>query len=464
MSFTLGKVYGIPIRLDYSWFIIFLLIVWTVGFDLMPVSYPGLNFTEYLAIGLICSLSLFASILLHELAHSIVAKRNGLNISRITLFLFGGVSEMTEEARNARTEFKVAIAGPLTSIVLAIFLNIAWLETSRANASPLLVAPLQYIGWVNEVVAAFNLIPAFPMDGGRVLRSVIWWRNGDIMKSTITAATVGRWIAYLIMAAGVFYLFFGSLFTGLWLILIGWFVSSGASSSVTQLMLEQQMSKTTAGQIMTPNPYTVPPDMTLSQLHNEMTRLQHNGYPVVQDGKFIGSITIEDFRKVKKELWDATKVADVMTPRDSLVTVTADENGARILHLMGQSRQGRIFVVDTSGNLIGIITKSDVLRMIQSQGLPYPAGIEHVRAISVSKGMYFEIFELQEEDSDWVAHYQADSLQLVRVWVDVDQQGRRIKKFTFQALKEGTYQILLQELAPQGKQKVVRYTINVTQS
>ena len=203
MAIKIGSFYGIPLYLDYSAFKIFALIAYTVGFGLMPTSYPNLSTIEYISIGILSANQLFVSIIVHELAHSIVAKRNGLKIGKITLYLLGGVSEMEEEPPNAGLELKMSAAGPLTSIAIAVACFFGWVASVNSNAPALIQGPVYYSFLVNAIVAGFNLIPAFPMVGGRILRSLIWRRNNDMMKSTRTAATIGRGFAYLIMFAGI---------------------------------------------------------------------------------------------------------------------------------------------------------------------------------------------------------------------------------------------------------------------
>ncbi|MDG6933127.1 MAG: site-2 protease family protein [Nitrososphaerota archaeon] len=473
MSLTVGRIYGIPIQIDYSWFIIFLLIAWTVGFDLMPINYPGLGFLDELVIGVVSSLALFASVLIHELAHSVVAKRSGMKITRITLFLFGGVSEIADEPSTANLELKMALAGPLTSLALAGVLNAAWFLSVFVNASVLIQAPLQYIAWVNEVVAAFNLIPAFPMDGGRVLRSLIWRRNGDLLASTRSAASVGRAISYVIMGIGAFFLIFLlEIFTGLWLLLIGWFIASGARSSLSQLIIEEGMKKSTAREMMSSKVDVVQPNLTLSDLHDMIIRQGHNGYPVIEDGQLVGCVTIDDFRKVKKEEWGNVFVKDVMTPRSEVPTVGMDESGQVVVHLMNSSRLGRVIVVDSQGKLAGIITRSDVLRMMQMREA---AAIETVavhssrqKIMSVNSGMYFELQEQLMQGYDWVAEFDPNFFQLARSWVDAGVQGVMIKKFNFLAMRPGTSTITLHQIAQPTPSRpatrggiYVRYTISI---
>jgi Zn-dependent protease/predicted transcriptional regulator len=472
MSFTVGRIYDIPIQIDYTWFIIFLLVVWTVGFDLMPLNYPGLGFTDELVIGVISSFALFGSVLIHELAHSIVAKRSGLKITKITLFLFGGVSEIAEEPSTANLELKMALAGPLTSLALAGILYGAWLLSVYGNLSVLIRAPLQYIGWVNEVVAAFNLIPAFPMDGGRVLRSLFWRRNGDILSSTRSAASVGRAISYAIMAIGVFYLFEIDIFSGLWLLLIGWFIANGARTSLTQLIMEEGLKRSTAKEMMTSKVEIVHPSMSLADLHDLMVKQGHNGYPVVENDELVGCVTIDDLKKVKKEDWGSVPIRSVMTPRSGLIAVGLEESGQVVLHLMNSSKVGRIMVLDSQGKLAGIITRSDVIRVMQTQEARVMGSLvaqsPRQKIMTVDAGMYFELQEPIGQDYDWVAEFDPGFFQLARSWVDQGAQGVPLKRFNFLAIHPGTSTITLHQIPNVGSSqssvrgsRYVKYVITV---
>jgi Zn-dependent protease/CBS domain-containing protein len=446
MAIQIGKIVGIPIALDYSWFVIFLLIAWTVGFNLMPITYPGLSNLEYASIGLLSSTLLFASVLIHELAHSIVAKRNGIQIRRITLFLFGGVSEIAEEPGNPSLELRVAIAGPLTSVALALISALLWQLSVSAHASALIQAPFQYSMLVNGVVAGFNLIPAFPMDGGRVLRSLLWRSNGDIRRSTITASRVGRAFAYIMIFGGVFAIFYVDVVTGLWLILIGWFMSSGAQGALGQTILQLDLQGVRAAEIMTRTIDSVTPDLTLDRLSLQFINLKHNGFPVVADGQLVGCVTAGDLRKVKGDIWPSKTVREIMTPREKLVTMNQNEAAKNAVSMMNQNRIGRIFVLDDEGKLAGIITRTDVLRIIQAKeatpfilerfgeagGIPFTAEL----------GMYFTLQQPNVEGFEWV--YESNpQVQLISEGTDKDVTGRETKRFTFQAKAKGRYVVKL---------------------
>lgn len=449
----IGTIGGIPLYLDYSWFLIFALIAYTVGFGLMPVDYPGLPSLEYLAIGLLSAFLLFVSIVVHELAHSIVAKKNGLKIGRITLYLLGGVSEMEEEPPTASLELKTSAAGPLTSIAIAVGCLLGWIASVHLRAPVLIQGPLQYSYLVNALVSVFNLIPAFPMDGGRILRSLLWMRNNDMMKSTAEASQIGRVIAYIIMFAGVYFLVFVNLFDGLWFILIGWFVSSGASSEMNQLRMQRDLANLKADDIMTRIVDSVSPDITLSELSSEFMTHKHNGFPIVdKSGEVLGCVAAQDLRRVDRNRWDTTFVRDVMIPKEKLVTVKESDSAQQVATLMSRNQIGRVFVLNDSGRLAGIVTRSDIIKIIKVQesilGEPgrESQSSEKEFQISVEVGMMFLIEAPPFPGgsvSAWSASFDTAAFILVSQRV-VQLSGRgQTTQYTFQALQKGIFSIVL---------------------
>jgi Zn-dependent protease/CBS domain-containing protein len=440
----MGKISGIPIALDYSWFIIFLLIAWSVGFGMAPTEYPGLGAVEYFVIGLLASVLLFVSIVVHELAHSIVAKRNGLKIRQITLFIFGGVSQMEEEPRTASLELRMSLAGPLTSVVLAVVLYFAWLASVYTRANPLVGVPLNYAALVNGIVAAFNLIPAFPLDGGRVLRSLLWRRNGDLLRSTATSVKAAKFVAYTMMLIGGVFMFTVDVVSGLWFILIGWFVVSGAQGEMAQMMLQQELSNLRAADIMTRKVDSVPPDMTLDRLQEEFFRLKHNGFPVLSGSELQGCVTVDDLKKAKRDRWPATKVSDVMTPRENLAVMAEDDPSTKALQLMGSRAIGRVFVIGKDGRISGIVTRSDVIRAAQLQQLAAtPGGGLMGGSFTVERGMGFILEQPAFEGTRWKAVYDATQVELVSERGAKHTDGREYSQFVFEASKPGILSISL---------------------
>jgi Zn-dependent protease/CBS domain-containing protein len=453
LSVKIGNIQGIPIVLNYSWFIIFILIAVTVGYGLMPANYPGLSELAYLTIGISSSILLFASVLLHELAHSLVAKRNKLKIKRISLFLLGGVSEMEEEPQTPSLELKMAAAGPATSALLTVIVGLLWYGANLVHLPAIIEAPLQYTALINGIVTAFNLIPAFPMDGGRILRSIIWNRSKDMLDATRKAASAGRWIAYALIAVGIFIGFSTDFITGFWLILIGWMVSSGAQNSLAQTMIRQDLAGLRVSQVMTRAIDSVPPEMTLQQLHDEFLRLKHNGFPVMSGQDFVGCVTTDDLKKVHKDAWNSTPVSQVMVPRDKIVTIKPDEQVIKSISVMNDNRVGRLFVLDENGKLSGIITRSDVLKAIQArEGAQTSSSLG--RTFSVGQGMYFVLEQqVPKGGKKWTASYSQEEMLLTGEKTDDE-----IQKFTFQALKVGTFKIRLSDSV-----RTIEYTVVVSQ-
>lgn len=469
MPIRLGRIAGIPIALDYSWFVIFFLITWSVGFAIMPAEYPGMGTLAYAAMGLVASFLLFASILVHELAHSVVARRNGLKIGRITLFLFGGVSEMQEEPKTARLELKMALAGPLTSVALAAVLFLAWQASLLVGASVFVQAPLNYGAFFNGIIAAFNLIPAFPMDGGRVLRSLIWWRNKDILRSTEIAAGVGKSIAYVIMFLGLLFVFGVDIVSGLWLILIGWFISSGAQGELRNMVIQEELSGRPASDIMTRRVDAVPPEMKLEELQQEFLRTKHNALPVVGGGELLGCATIEELHGVRRDEWATRTVSEIMTPRQELATIAEGDPALKSLQLMGSKAVGRVFVLSKDGRLGGIITRGDVIRTLQhQQAAAQRGGALLGGSMTVEPGMNFILEQPSFGGARWKPLYDGSEVQLLGESVSKHSDGREYQQFVFQALRPGVLSI---SLAPEptdrggtgsGPARTVRYTISVT--
>lgn len=449
MAIRLGKVVGVPIYLDYSWFVIFFLMAWTIGFVSMPATYPGLSQPEYLFIGTVSSLLLFVSILVHELAHCVVAKRSGLKIRGITLYLFGGVSEMEEEPSNPSLELRMAAAGPLTSVVITLLVGGSWLLSSSMNLTPLIQGPLLYVALVNAIVAGFNLIPAFPMDGGRVLRSLLWRRNRDIARSTVIAANAGRVFAYILIFFGLFTMLAVDLVSGLWFLLIGWFISNSAASSLRQTAIQEDLRGVRVSDLMTRSVESVPPDMGLDSLSEEFMRTKHTGFPVISNGELVGCVTLGDLRKVKKESWTANRVREIMTPREELVVAHEGDPATDIITPMNQRNVGRVFVVD-GGKITGIVTRSDILKAVELKegvlGISRGRAVGNEISMALETGMNFVLEQPVDDDFTWKVEYSGDALKLVGQEAAKRPSGQQVQRFTFQGAKDGRHIIRLVEV------------------
>ena len=470
----IGSAYGVPIYLDYSFIIIFALIVWSVGFVYMPAAYPKLSDFDYLAIGLFSAILLFASILIHELAHSVVAKRHGLRIGRIRLFLFGGVSEMEGQPNDPVVELKMSAAGPLTSIAIAIVCGGLWFASTSAKASALVQAPLYYSFLVNAIVAAFNLIPAFPMDGGRILRALLWRSNHDMIRSTKTAATVGKIFAYVLMIGGIASSFVYNFFTGLWLVLIGYFVYSGAGTELNQTLVQRDLAKLTARNMMTRSVDSVSPETTLSDIANKLEDSRYDGYAVIDSsGDFVGYVNRESIRRVKKDKRSSTAVREVMIPRENIPAIKESDPALETLQLMNSNnnRSGVIVVLDdASGRFAGVISRGDIIRTIQAEENSLSsgaAGPDYSKLISVEQGMLFELETTRDDGTEWSANFSSQEFALISERILQLSDGGQIKQFTFQPLMKGKFVITLSPAREQigiskfPRQQQLTYTIIV---
>ncbi len=362
----LGRFFGISIRLHYSWFIVFVLITWALAASYFPSEYPDWSSGTYWGIGLATSLLFFLSVLIHELAHSIVAQGAGIPIGSITLFIFGGVSQLTREPDKPGVEFRVALAGPVTSLVIgAIFWGI-W-AAARGFSDPL-AALAFWLGWINIVLAGFNLIPGFPLDGGRVLRSIIWWRSGNLRSATRTASALGRGVGYLFIFGGIWWIFWGYWLNGLWLAFIGWFLENAAVGSYRQVAIQDVLQGHTVREVMTTDCPTVSPKLTIERLvHDHILASGRRCFPVSDNGRVMGLITVSDVKKVLPELRSARTVGDAMTPFDKVKWVGQNDDLSSVLQLMTSEDINQLPVVEND-SIVGLVARDNLLSFIHVRG------------------------------------------------------------------------------------------------
>jgi Zn-dependent protease/CBS domain-containing protein len=361
-SWKIGTIMGIPIRVHFSWFIIFGLITWSLSTFYFPEAAPDLPAASYWVKGVLAAILFFASVGFHELAHSFVAKKYKISIESITLFIFGGVARMKGEPPHPKAEFRIAIAGPLSSFFLsALFF---FLSMTAAGA---IKALFSYLAQINFIIAVFNLIPGFPMDGGRVLRSAIWKKKKDFFYATQKASNIGRKIA-------VFFIFFGlfSVFTrmpgGLWLMFIGWFLYTAAQSSYQQSTLQESLSGIRVRDIMVKDIVTLSSSMTIDEAVNGyFLRYGYGGFPVADDGKFLGLATLKEVKDVPKTDWGTVKVIDVLVPHDRRWEVSAEDDVMRALEVMIREDKGRLVIIE-NGRMSGLITRNGITRYVQIKG------------------------------------------------------------------------------------------------
>lgn len=358
---------GIPVIIHYTLWIVFVLIAWSLARGYMPQQYPGLSLATYWAIGIASAIILFASVLVHELSHSYIAKKNGLPIARITLFFFGGVSEMTEEPQDPGLEVRMAAAGPLMSFLIAGVLGGFWYLTEFAKAPIAITATLGYGALINAALGVFNLLPAFPLDGGRVFRGSLWKQSKSLVRATRTATRVSEGLSLLMMLGGFVAIIYGDLVDGIWIVVLGWFIRSGAVTSLRQTLISETMAGVMVGNIMSQNVLTLPPDITLQQVVSDYFLVHpHGGYPVVKDGEILGLITLQSVRSIPKERWGSETVREAMIPYERTVTVQRTLTVLDAMQRMAREKVGRILVVE-GGRLIGIVTQGDLVKSIRTR-------------------------------------------------------------------------------------------------
>lgn len=381
-----GRIFGINIHIDASWILIFLLVTWSLASGLFPSWRPewgtGLNW----AVALAASLLFFCSILLHELSHSVVAKARGLPVRRITLFLFGGMSNIEREPPTPKTEFLMAVVGPLTSILLGIiFLTLAtvgvtsperMMENPRQLISELgpVATLLLWLGPVNIFLGIFNLLPGFPLDGGRILRAILWKATGSLQRATRWAAGVGRVTGWLFILIGIAMVFgvrvpiFGTgLVSGLWLVFIGWFLSDAAVTSYQQTIIRDLLEDVPVYRLMRADVPTVSPTLPISALvYDYVMGTDEHAFPVVENDQMIGLVCLEDIRRVPRDQWERVTVGDIMTRAGQLDVVAAREDASDALEKLTRRDVRQIPVVD-NGRLVGLLRRRDILRWLNVQ-------------------------------------------------------------------------------------------------
>jgi Zn-dependent protease/CBS domain-containing protein len=365
-SIYIGTIFGIPIKVNYSWFIVFFLVTWTLAQDYFPSVLPSSPTLSYWLISIVASLLLFATLLAHELSHSVIAIKNGLPIRGITLFVFGGVAQMSREPQSPEVEFKMAAAGPLCSFGLSLIFYIFAIFLNRLHCPLIIVKLFDYLSFINLAVAIFNLIPGFPLDGGRILRAAIWSIMGDVKKATRVASTFGKMFAYFIMALGFFYLFYGVILSGIWLIFIGFFLQEAASTSYQQVALKNDLSGYKVRDIMAKDIISVSADISLLSLVDDyFFRFRFTSFPVTAGEDIVeGIVTIHSVKDIPKELWPETKVGQIMIPIDRSLVISADADAYEAMTMMAGNKSGRLMVI-SGGKLIGMISQRDILRLFE---------------------------------------------------------------------------------------------------
>jgi len=361
-TIPLGRILGIPIGIDYSWFLIFALLIWTLAVGYFPNAFPTWSTGMYWFIGGATSILLFVSVLLHELGHSIVALRYRVPVRSITLFIFGGVSQIATQPPSPAAEFWIAIAGPIVSFGLAAIFTL--LEPAVRSISPLF-GLVKYLAYINAALAVFNLIPGFPLDGGRVLRAIVWGATHNMRKATITAATVGRVFAFLFIFVGVLQMFGGNFIGGLWIAFIGWFLESAAVAQTQQQFIHDLLAGHKVVEAMSRDYVSVPAETTLQDLVNEhILGSGRRSFVVKQGDQVVGLLTLHHVKQIPRPEWTSTTVAEVMTPAAETRQVTPETELWSALEEMDRDGVNQLPVMK-DGELLGILGRDDVISYLK---------------------------------------------------------------------------------------------------
>lgn len=361
-TFQLGRIAGIRIGINWSWLIVFALIVWSLAAAVFPSQNPGFSDGEYIAMAIAAALFFFVSLLLHELGHALQAKRDGLEIEGINLWLFGGVAQFKGGFPSAGAEFRVAIAGPLVSLALGVLFVLAAAFLGLPNAVDGVVA---WLGFTNLILLAFNLLPALPLDGGRVLRSALWYFRGDLQWATWVASGVGRGFGFLFIGLGLFMLIVEGAFSGAWLAFIGWFLLQAATGEARYVATKQALDGLLVRDLMIRQPVTIDADLTLGQFMDDVAwSRRYTTYPVLEQGRPIGLLAFRSVASVPRDEWNTSRVRDAMVHRNEVPLLDEAEPAIDALAELSASDVHRGLVVE-DGNLVGLLSITDLARALE---------------------------------------------------------------------------------------------------
>jgi len=366
-NLSLGRIFGIHVGLNWSLLVVAALIAWSLATSLLPTASPGQTSGAYWTAGVISAFVFLASLLAHELAHSVVATRRGVKVEGITLWLFGGVSRFSSETASPGAQALITFVGPLTSLVLGAVFYLAAVAVGGGAHPGLFSATLSWLGYINISLGVFNLVPAFPLDGGRLLQSLIWLRTGDRLRATRIAARIGMGFAYLLIAYGLAtFIFAGSLVGGVWSVFLGWFLLSAARSEEVGGLIRQALSGMTVAQVMTPNPVQAPDGISVEDaLHGYVLASRHSTFPTHDaGGRLSGLLTLTALKNVAPGARPTTLIKEIICPLDEVSTANPADPVTSVLGLPEGCSEGRTLIVD-GGRLVGIISPSDINRLLQ---------------------------------------------------------------------------------------------------
>jgi len=360
---SLGRVLGIPIELDYSWFLVFALVAWTLASGYFPSEFKNWPTAEYWGVGIAAAVVFFLSVVLHELGHSIVARHYGIPVSSIRLFIFGGVSQIETEPPSAKAEFLMAIVGPLVSLALAgIF---AGLGIVSASVPPLL-ALAKYLAYINGALALFNLIPGFPLDGGRVFRAIVWGLTNNLHRATGIAGNLGRFIGFLFILFGVYQVFTGNLVNGLWIGFIGWFLESAAMSQVQQQRFQDLLAGRRVSQAMSTSYASILPDTTIQTLIDQHVLGNGQRSFVVKEGERVaGLLTLHDIKELPRAEWPGTTANQAMIPLAQVKRIQPNEELWAAIEEMNRDGVNQLPVM-TNSHIDGMLRREDIISYLRN--------------------------------------------------------------------------------------------------
>jgi Zn-dependent protease/predicted transcriptional regulator len=375
-SIELIKVAGVQVEIDYSWIFIAVLVWWSLSAGYFPREYPGHSFGSYWTVGAIGTVLFFASVLGHELSHAAVGNRLGENVTRITLFIFGGMAHLSNEPKTAGDEFKISAIGPVSSIVIAAIFWAIEQTLVGLHAPDLWVAVFTYLAFMNVALAVFNLLPGFPLDGGRILRAILWHYWGDFRRATAAAADWGNTIAWGMIILGGLEIFSGELVSGIWMIFIGLFLRGAANASYQSVVIEQVLGRAHVADLMLREPIAIDPDLSVSEaVDRYFLHHGHTGYPVVKDGHAMGILSLSRVRECPPGERTNRRVHDIMVPVSAKVTIAPTATVSDAMHQMAEADAGRLLVLD-GDHLSGLITRSQIARFVQLKSMLTPAAAD----------------------------------------------------------------------------------------
>lgn len=364
-TLRIAHILGIDLKLDYSWFIIFAFITWSLAGHYFPMTHPGWSIGVYWAMGVTTALLFFGSVVTHEVAHSLVFRTYGVPVQDITLFVFGGAAQISEEPESARAELLMALAGPITSLIIAGLFGLLWLVI--LPISPQLHALAGWIAQINVGLGLFNLIPGFPLDGGRVLRAAIWSITDDLRRATRIATRLGRVVAYGFILWGIWQIFRGSWANGLWIAFIGWFLENAATASYRQVTLQDMLAGHTVHEVMMTDCPRILPGLPLDVLVDRVVLSSgRRCFPVVKEGEVQGLLTLHGIKKAPRERWATTRVGEVMIPRDRLKSVNPDDELTVVFERMTAEDINQ-FPVMKNGELLGMVARDNLLAFLRAR-------------------------------------------------------------------------------------------------